>query len=151
MLMGQSEIASRIPHQGSMCLLQEVQAMDADHIICATRTHLDPANPMREGGRMGAALGIEYAAQAMALHGALAAQARQVPAPTMGFLVSVRSVALHVARLDDVPGRLTVQAHSDADNGDHSVYTFAISAEDGRPLVDGRAVVMLDAAPLVSS
>ena len=71
MLMGQSEIASRIPHQGSMCLLQEVQAMDADHIICATRTHLDPANPMREGGRMGAALGIEYAAQAMALHCAL--------------------------------------------------------------------------------
>ena len=150
MLMGQSEIASRIPHQGSMCLLQEVQAMDADHIICATRTHLDPANPMREGGRMGAALGIEYAAQAMALHGALAAQARQVPAPTMGFLVSVRSVALHVSRLDDVPGRLTVQARSDADNGDHSVYTFAISAEGGRPLVDGRAVVMLDAAPLVS-
>lgn len=148
---GRDWIAARIPHQGRMCLLDRVDRMSAAESVCSAISHTDADNPLREGGRLGAACGIEYAAQAMALHGALAAQARQVPAPTMGFLVSVRSVALHVARLDDVPGRLMVHAHSDADNGDHSVYTFAISAEDGRPLVDGRAVVMLDAAPLVSS
>ena len=147
---GRDWIAARVPHQGRMCLLDGVLRADGSGVTCSTLSHHEPDHPMRQAGRLGAACGIEYAAQAMALHGALAAQARQVPAPTMGFLVSVRSVALHVARLDDVPGRLTVQAHSDADNGDHSVYTFAISAEDGRPLVDGRAVVMLDAAPLVS-
>ena len=37
-------------------------------------------------------------------------------------------------------------ATNEADNGDHSIYSFALSAA-GRPLLDGRAVVMLDVAP----
>ena len=147
---GRDWIAARIPHQGRMCLLDRVEHIGAAEVVCSAISHTDADNPMREGGRLGVACGIEYAAQAMALHGALIAQARGAPPPSMGFLVSVRSVALHVSRLDDVPGRLTVQVANDADNGDHSVYTFALNAADGRPLVDGRAVVMLNAVPFLS-
>ena len=146
---GRDWIAARIPHQGRMCLLDRVERMSAAESVCSATSHADADNPLREGGRLGAACGIEYAAQAMALHGALVAQALGVPPPTMGFLVSVRSVELHVSRLDDVGERLTVRVHCDADNGDHSVYTFALSVGE-RPLVEGRAVVMLDAAPHIS-
>lgn len=147
---GHDWIAARVPHQGRMCLLDRVEQVTADGAVCTAVSHANADNPMRDSGRLGAACGIEYAAQAMALHGALIAQARGVPPPSMGFLVSVRAVALHVSRLDDVGERLTVQVHSDVDNGDHSVYSFALSA-DGRALIDGRAVVVLDAAPLLAS
>ncbi|MFT3776842.1 MAG: 3-hydroxylacyl-ACP dehydratase [Ottowia sp.] len=133
-----------------MCLLDGVLRADAGGLSCRTLSHRDADHPMRQGGRLGAACGIEYAAQAMALHGALAAEARGAVRPKRGFLISVRSVALHVSRLDDVPGEITVQVRADADNGDHSVYTFSLSA-GARCLVEGRAVVMLDAPSSSSS
>ena len=141
---GRDWIATRVPHQGRMCLLDGVLRADGSGVTCRTNSHRQPDHPMRQGGRLGAACGIEYAAQAMALHGALAAEARGATAPKRGFLISVRAVELHVPRLDDVAGEITVQVHTDADNGDHSVYAFSLSA-GARCLVEGRAVVMLDA------
>ncbi len=64
-------IAARIPHAGSMCLLHEVVAWDAGSIDCIARTHRDPANPLRSRNQLATVHGVEYAAQAMALHGAL--------------------------------------------------------------------------------
>lgn len=143
MLMDQAAIAARIPHQGSMCLLQEVRELDADHIVCATRTHLDPANPMREGGRMGAALGIEYAAQAMALHCAL--QQAQDERPRGGYLTSVRDVHLLVDMLDAGPEPLIVTAIRLAASEQTAMYRFTLHA-GGHLLVQGRISAVLDAA-----
>lgn len=142
---GHDWIAARVPHHGRMCLLDRVLHASADGLRCSARSHQAADNPLRQHGRLGAACGVEYAAQAMALHGALATQARGAPRPTRGLLVSVRGVALHVARLDDVPDDLGVQVRVDADNGDHSVYHFALDA-GGRLLVEGRAIVRLDAS-----
>jgi predicted hotdog family 3-hydroxylacyl-ACP dehydratase len=64
-------IEARIPHQGRMCLLDQVIEWNAQHIRCRTATHRAPDNPLRAHDRLGIACGIEYAAQAMALHGAL--------------------------------------------------------------------------------
>ncbi|MFT4194472.1 hydroxymyristoyl-ACP dehydratase [Ottowia sp.] len=147
---GRDWIAARVPHQGRMCLLDGVLHADAGGVTCRTLSHRQPDHPMHQGGRLGATCGIEYAAQAMALHGALAAEARGAARPKRGFLISVRSVALHVPRLDDVPGAITVQVRADADNGDHSVYAFFLSA-GAQCLVEGRAVVMLDAPSSASS
>lgn len=147
---GHGWIAARVPHQGRMCLLDRVERMGAGEAVCSAISHTDADNPLREGGRLGAACGVEYAAQAMALHGALIAQARGGPPASMGFLVSLRSVKLHVVRLDDVGERITIQVSNEADNGDHSVYRFALHAND-RPLLDGRAVVMLDVNPSVAA
>ena len=66
-------IAAHIPHQGSMCLLDAVREWSGEAITCTASSHTDPANPLRADGRLGAANGIEYAAQAMAIHGALLA------------------------------------------------------------------------------
>ena len=70
-------IASHIPHQGSMCLLDYVEAWDRERIRCRASSHRAADNPLRAYGRLGAACGIEYAAQAMAVHGALLAPPRR--------------------------------------------------------------------------
>lgn len=142
------EIARRIPHQGNMCLLERVSAWDSEQISCEASSHLDPGNPLRAHGRLGAACGIEYAAQAMAVHGALVAEmqaATSDEAPKAGYLVSVRGVTLHVARLDDVGTALAVRAERGSGNAGSVLYDFSVHAGNAL-LLSGRAVVMLDAA-----
>ncbi|MDD4881794.1 MAG: 3-hydroxylacyl-ACP dehydratase, partial [Gallionellaceae bacterium] len=57
-------LLGHIPHQGSMCLLERIDAWDSQHIRCTASSHRAPDNPLRGHGRLGAACGIEYAAQA---------------------------------------------------------------------------------------
>jgi predicted hotdog family 3-hydroxylacyl-ACP dehydratase len=138
-------IAAHIPHQGSMCLLDAVTEWSESAIACRATSHADPANPLRAEGRLGAANGIEYAAQAMAIHGALIAG--DDAAPRQGYLTSVRGVSLHVARLDDLPGELDVSAERLSGDANNILYQFSLS-HAGRCLLEGRAAVVLDAAAL---
>jgi predicted hotdog family 3-hydroxylacyl-ACP dehydratase len=140
---GHDWIAARVPHAGRMCLLGGVLRATPQAITCTADSHRAADHPLRQDGRLGAACGVEYAAQAMALHGALLACQRQAAQPRMGMLISLRGVRLHAVRLDDVQADLTVHAECEADNGDHCVYGFHLSAA-GRPLLEGRAVVVLD-------
>jgi predicted hotdog family 3-hydroxylacyl-ACP dehydratase len=41
-----------IPHQGTMCLLDEVVAWDADAIHARSRSHSRADNPLRSDGRL---------------------------------------------------------------------------------------------------
>ena len=142
-MLDHAAIAARIPHQGDMCLLDAVVDWSETAISCRAISHTNPANPLRTAGRLGAANGIEYAAQAMAIHGALLAQASDQP--RQGYLTSVRSVQLHVARLDDLPGELNVQAERLSGDSNNILYQFSLS-HAGRCLLAGRAAVVLDAA-----
>lgn len=138
-------IAAHIPHQGDMCLLDAVVDWSENAISCRAISHTDPANPLRAADRLGAATGIEYAAQAMAIHGALLAG--QDDAPRQGYLTSVRSVTLHVDRLDDLSGPLDVQAERLSGDANNILYQFSVG-HAGRCLLAGRAAVVLDAAAL---
>lgn len=138
-------IAARIPHQGSMCLLHSLDRWSADSVHCSAFSHTDPANPLRSASGLLAPAAIEYAAQAMALHGGLSAPVGSPPTP--GFLASVRGVKLHVARLDEVPGRLAVSAQKLAGDERQAMYAFALHSEAGALLVEGRATVILNALP----
>jgi predicted hotdog family 3-hydroxylacyl-ACP dehydratase len=151
MRMNRAWIEARIPHQGRMCLLDEVLAWDAHHIRCSTGTHRALDNPLRSHDRLGIASGIEYAAQAMALHGALqgaltsAASGANTAAPSrVGLLASVRDVRLHVLRLDDIQADLLCEVTHLA--GDHftALYEFTLRDKD-KSLLAGRASVVLDA------
>lgn len=135
-------IMSRIPHQGSMCLLDAVEAWDENTIRCRSSSHRAKDHPLRAHGRLGAACGIEYAAQAMAVHGAL--QAADQPAPKAGFLVSVRGVEMHVARLDDIAEDLIVEANCIMQSESNILYEFNINA-GGKLLLAGRAAVVTNA------
>ena len=136
-------IEAHIPHRGAMCLLDGVLDWDAQRIVCSARSHQDPANPLRVDGRLPAACGIEYGAQAMAVHGALLAAGGRPLGP--GILASVRGVELLAGRLDDVPGPLRIAAERLSGEADHILYAFSVAAEGGE-LLRGRAAVVLDAS-----
>lgn len=144
-MLDRAQIAARIPHQGDMCLLEQVSSWDEQRIRALATSHRDEANPLRQGGRLGSANGIEYAAQAMAVHGSLLATA-EAP-PRQGYLTSVRSVTLHVERLDTCPGPLEIEAERLSGDGNHVLYQFALH-HDGQCLLTGRATVVLDASAL---
>jgi len=137
------DIATLVPHQGTMCLWHEVVAHDAGQVRLRTASHRDPANPLREGGRLRALHLCEYGAQAMAVHGGLLG--REAGAPVRpGMLVALRGVALHVARIDDLPGELEGEAMLLANGADSQQYAFRI-LHQGALLAEGRAAVMLGA------
>jgi predicted hotdog family 3-hydroxylacyl-ACP dehydratase len=133
-----------------MCLLDRVLAWDNKLIRCETNTHRAATHPLRAYGRLGAACGVEYAAQAMAVHGALVAEAAAgesgvSAAPRAGYLASMRSVTLHVERLDTIAGPLTVNAERITGDANTVLYSFTVQT-GAQTLLSGRAVVVLDAA-----
>ena len=143
-MLDRAAIAARIPHQGSMCLLDAVLAWDSGQIHCRASSHRQPDNPLRAAERLGAACGIEYAAQAMAVHGALLAPEGAPPRP--GYLASVRSVQLVVDRLDDLPQDLDIVAERLSGDENNILYHFRVE-HAGDLLLSGRAAVMLVAQP----
>lgn len=140
-----SWIEAHIPHQGTMCLLDEVLSWDAQNIVCRSSTHRAADNPLRAHGRLGAACAIEYAAQAMAIHGALLRPMAPGAQDGFGLLASARDVEMLVARLDDIQQDLRVSAtrlHSDLHG---ALYAFALHEHDCL-LVRGRASLLLAAS-----
>ncbi|HSY08865.1 MAG TPA: hypothetical protein VK820_10065 [Steroidobacteraceae bacterium] len=138
-------IGAHIPHAGSMCLLDAVLSWDTSRIKCRASSHRDADNPLRSHGRLGCACGVEYAAQAMAVHGALVARRDGAPAP--GYLVGLRRIVLHVPRLDDIESDLLITGERINGNATTVVYEFAVYNEV-RAFLSGRATVVLDAAAL---
>jgi predicted hotdog family 3-hydroxylacyl-ACP dehydratase len=140
MLIGHEELCSLIPHAGTMCLLDGVEQWDQQHIVCLSNTHLDEANPLRSNGVLAAVHGVEYAAQAMAVHGGLLAReaGRDNPA---GFLAALRDVQLNTERLDNEPTSLRIEANELMRSGGSFMYSFTVSAA-GRELLAGRLIVM---------
>jgi predicted hotdog family 3-hydroxylacyl-ACP dehydratase len=135
-------IAARVPHAGRMCLLDAMTAWSDDEIHCRVANHGDADHPLRTAGGLLSPCAIEYAAQAMALHGAL--DAAEGAAPTSGFIASARDVRLHVPRLDTIDGELKLQAQRLAGDTHQALYRFALRDAQERLLVEGRIAVVLD-------
>ena len=146
-------IRELVPHTGKMCLLERVVACDAASIRCETRSHLDRANPLRRNGHLSSVCAIEYAAQAMALHGALTAPERtgalNATPPSgasgdvrHGYLASVRDMRCHTHYLDEYAAELIISAKLIFDESSRMIYSFTVAAGETE-LVTGRAAVIL--------
>lgn len=132
-------IARLVPHQGAMCLLDCVVSCEAEAIRCTATTHRDPGNPLRRDGMLPAVCGLEYALQAMALHGALTAGGvAQAP----GYLSALRAVRSTVERLDDFAAPLDVSAQALVAESRGFIYRFEIAAA-GRLLLSGQATIVI--------
>jgi len=145
-LLNRQWIEDHIPHQGRMCLLDGVLEWDATRIRCRSASHRAADNPLRAYGRLGAACGVEYAAQAMAVHGALIAGPAAVSGAFTGYLASVRNVVLSVMRLDDVETDLLADAARITGDERSVLYEFSISSA-GTTLLSGRASVVFRVSP----
>ncbi|MCK9188869.1 3-hydroxylacyl-ACP dehydratase [Acidithiobacillus sp.] len=139
-------IAKQIPHQGGMHLLNTVERWDENTITCTATSHRWETLPLRAHGRLGAACGIEYAAQTMAVHSALlCSTTEEGRAAQLGYLISVRNIVLRVSRLDDIDDDLTITAEKLSDKS-NLLYRFSVLGQ-GRVLLDGRAALLLDTNP----
>jgi len=155
-MIAKEQLRGLIPHAGDMCLLDAVEEWTTEHIRCTSRTHLAKSQPLRREGQLAALHLVEYAAQAMAIHGALLARSElhdrkdgigsppQQPQP--GMLGALRDIRLHAVRLDTLTAALTVQATRRLARADGLVYDFKVEGakDDERQLLcEGRIVVAL--------
>lgn len=137
-----SGIAALIPHSGSMCLLASLEQWDGQRIVCTASSHRAVDNPLRTRTGLLAPCAIEYAAQAMALHGALIGR-EGGGAVRPGFLASARGVELYRLRLDDLGGDLRIEARRQAGDATQILYAFDVSHR-GEAIATGRAAVVLN-------
>lgn len=140
-VIGRDEILGLVPHQGTMCLWDEVVGWDAHSVRLRAHNHRDLAHPLRREGRLHALHLCEYGAQAMAVHGGLLARGRGARAAA-GLLVALRGVALQVTRIDDLPGPLECEAQALAMGEGGQQYAFRLT-HGGTLLAEGRAAVLL--------
>lgn len=136
-------IEARIPHRGPMCLLARMTSWSRDRIECVATNQGAADHPLRTRLGLLATASVEYAAQAMALHGALLASAAGSEA-SPGFLASARDVRLQAWRLDDLGGELVVTAERQAADGGRLLYGFTMH-NAGREIASGRVAVVLNA------
>ena len=137
MILDRQAIARLVPHAGAMCLLHEVLEADSQRIRARAVNHRDADHPLREDGVLPAICGVEYAAQAMAVHGAT----QQAGGARPGMLAAMRDVELAVQRLDDIPADLMVDARCLLNESGRLLYEFQVTAND-RELLRGRATVV---------
>lgn len=142
MLADRAAIAKVIPHAGSMCLLDSVMACSEQQIRCVSSSHRDAANPMRSDNELSVLCGIEYAAQAMAVHGVLGGQIDS--RPRAGYLASLRDVKCNTMRLDNLQDDLIIDAEKVLGDEARVIYQFSIHAGQIE-IISGRATVVLDA------
>ena len=133
-------ICARLPHAGRMCLLDRLVAWDGESISCHASSHRDTDNPLRHGGRLHAVSGVEYAAQAMALHGSLLA-AHDAP-PAIGYLASVRDLKLDLEDLGAVTEDLHITARRLSGDAGGFIYEFEILAGT-QTVLNGRLAAKL--------
>jgi len=139
-MLSHTTISRLIPHHGAMCLLDGVQRWDADQIVCTATGHREPAHPLRDGAVLPAWCGIEYAAQAIAVHrGLLAGEAG---GRRIGVIGALRNVIMSVDRLDDIAEDLAITGSKVFERGDSVMYDFVVAAGE-RALLTGRISVMI--------
>ena len=137
------KLAALLPQQGAMCLLDEILSFDQRSVVCSIVSHRSPGNPLRCDGRLPAIAGIEYGAQAMAVHGALQAEHSR----SDGLLAGARAVRCHARYLDDESGPLTVRAERLVVDGPRLLYAFVVARAESE-LVSGRIAVVLGTGAL---
>jgi predicted hotdog family 3-hydroxylacyl-ACP dehydratase len=141
MMLDRAAIARLVPHAGAMCLLDAVERWDEREIVCISEQHRNERNPLAVDGRLAAVHAIEFAAQAMAVHGALANGGERNPG--IGWLASVRDCVLDCDRLDALEQPLRVVAERISAGGGALMYRLSVTS-GGVRVLEGRAMVVLE-------
>jgi predicted hotdog family 3-hydroxylacyl-ACP dehydratase len=136
-----------LPHAGRMRLIDRVVSYDDRCIVCESDSHRAADHPLAQDGVLSIVCGLEYGAQAMAIHGALLASAlppmSSVPSGARhGYLVAASDLTWTVERLDRCAAPLVIEAISEFRSGRQVAYHFELRVGDGAVL-KGRASVLL--------
>ncbi len=144
-MMSMPAIEMLLPHAGRMRLIDRVVSYDDQSIVCESDSHRAADHPLAEAGVLSILCGLEYGAQAMAIHGALLASGGSSGARTRhGLLVAASDLQWTVERLDRCAAPLVIKVVSEFRSGNQIAYRFEISASSAY-VMQGRASVLLGA------
>lgn len=134
------ELCRLIPHSFDMCLLERVESWDDDKIICYSNSHLSTSHPLRREQSLSSIHLLEYAAQAMAVHGGVhdREQGRQM---TSGYLAALRNVSIDLCELTDIKSELRIEVKKILSQEGNMIYSFSVSSARTE-LASGRATVV---------
>lgn len=135
-----NEICELIPHSGEMCLLDAVKYWDEKSITCITNTHRNADNPLRNSDGLPMISLLEYAAQAMAVHGCLLTEKEGVYIKE-GYLAALHDVQIAHGCLSDIEDELEVGVERIYAEAGNMIYSMMIRTNN-KILATGRATVM---------
>ena len=132
-----------LPHSDDMRLIARIVEWDENSIRCTATSHRDPANPLRVGDLLPVLCGLEYAAQALALHGVLVANESADMSLNREriFVVIAKNVRCQVDRLDGFDDELEIRGRVVFRQSAAAVYGTEVEAA-GRILLEGQLGLM---------
>ena len=142
------ELSKFLPHGNKMCLLSSVEYWDASSITCLTSTHRNYDNPLRRQGVLGMIAGLEYAAQAMAVHVGLTTDISEHNA-SLGYLGAVRDLQVHIRTFQQFAEDLTIEATLLLEQHMRFIYSFSMKANETM-LLQGRASIFIQGSKTIT-
>jgi len=134
------ELCSLIPHSFDMCLLDRVESWDENTITCTSQSHKLDTNPLRRNETLSSVHLLEYAAQAMAVHGGIHDREQGVQM-TEGYLAALRDIKIELCDIKNVETQLRIEATKILSQGGNMIYSFKVLTGENE-LVSGRATVV---------
>ncbi|MEM7505726.1 MAG: hydroxymyristoyl-ACP dehydratase [Pseudomonadota bacterium] len=131
---------ARMPHKGTMLLIERVERMEAGRISCLARDHCTPDYPLRVGSRLMSVALVELGAQAAAAH----ASVHGIAGAHTGLLLSLRGVEVLLAEADGIAAPLAIEAGRIETTEAGAHYRFTIEGE-GRKMLKGEAMLSMQA------
>lgn len=137
------ETSQYLPHSGSMCLIDEVIAINELQITARTYSHQDKYNPLRFDGKLPGVSSIEYAAQVVALHLELSTTSKSDHKKNC-YLAAVQNCVMHIPYIDLITCSLNIDCMQVFfDNHGGALYEFKLSAES-ETVFTGRLLIMFN-------
>ncbi|MDH5601058.1 MAG: hydroxymyristoyl-ACP dehydratase [Gammaproteobacteria bacterium] len=134
------ELCSLIPHSFDMCLLDRVESWDENTITCYSHSHHLASNPLRRNETLSSVHLLEYAAQAMAVHGGLHDREQGIQMRE-GYLAALRDIKIELLDIQNLETELHIEATKILSQGGNMIYRFTVFAGENT-LASGRATVV---------
>ena len=128
-------IAELLPHAGAMVLIDRVGSYSVESILCFSNV-VEKENPLAVEGEVGIYSGVEYAAQAMALHSTLSSSGGKAEKGVVAVVSKLEAYS------DVLKGVIEVRAEKIDFTGDSSLYDFTVLSRD-QLVLSGRMLVLL--------
>lgn len=135
-MLDQQQIAKMLPHAGDMCLLSKVLTWDAEQLTGLAVDLNFKNNPLLCDAELFSITGVEYAAQAVAVHAGLASGQTSGE----GYLVQIKNINIHKPKLSSEP--IKVAVYKQALQPYSMIYDFKIS-ESAELIIEGTLMIAL--------
>ena len=141
--LNRQEIEQRLPHAGKMSLLDTITHADQLTLSASAVSHLNNDNPLRLNNKLSSINGIEYAAQAMAIHGFLLSELKHTEASAQtAYIATVRNIDIVSPFFPENESVIKIEVEQLMSDTNGFTYQFHISGGK-KVFISGKITVFL--------